>query len=419
MSALLTVGLNHDSAPISLREKVAFDPQQLPNALRLIRSDVGIKEAAILSTCNRTELYLSANPDSLDQITHWLSDYHQLNHSQLAGHIYHHPDAEAVRHMMRVAAGLDSMMLGEPQILGQVKDAYHQASDAGTVGKTLSRLFQKTFSVAKSVRTETDIGKNAISVAYAAVSLTKQVFGQLNEYRALLIGAGETIELVARHLSNQKIGNITVANRTIDRAHSIAEPLGGSAISLSAIEHQLENADIIISSTAAPDTIISKEMVRSALTRRKHRPMLFIDLAVPRDIESEITDLSDTFLYAVDDLKAIIDENVKSRQSAAAIAETIIDGHVEDFIDWLKQQAHSNQIQELRQTADQITQQLITKAQQQVHNGEDAQQVIERLGHSLSQQLMHGPTRFIKEAIKDQDKDSITRLLNSYHKNSH
>lgn len=419
MTALLAVGVNHESAPISVREKLAFTPDLLPQALRHIRSDLPVSEAAILSTCNRTELYLHADQPIYEPIARWLSDYHQLPLSDLSSHLYQHPDAHAVRHMMRVASGLDSMVLGEPQILGQVKDAYHHATNAGTVGKTLSRLFQKTFNVAKTVRTDTDIGRNPISVAFAAVSLAKQVFGQLNQSQALLIGAGETIELTARHLREQSIGSMTIANRTIQRAHDIAETVDATAMELSAIQRQLELVDVVIASTAAPNLLITKAMVEEAQRKRQHRPILFIDLAVPRDVDPTIDDLSDTFVYAVDDLRMIIDDNIRSRQSAAKLAETIIEQHTDEFLVWLKRQSQVQLIQKLRGHSQMVTDDLVARAKRQIADGADPAEIIDKLGNSLQHQLMHGPTECLKSAITDQDESAIKRLLNAYPKLNH
>lgn len=419
MSALMAIGVNHETAPIQLREKVAFDPAKLPEVLHDFRQSTNVDEAAILSTCNRTELYFHSTDDTIELATRWLSKVHALTYDELLHHLYQHPDAAAVRHVMRVASGLDSLVLGEPQILGQVKEAYHQAQDAGTAGKVLSRLFQKTFSVAKSVRTDTDIGKNPISVSFASVSLAKQVFGQLEKYNALLIGAGETIELTAKHLHEQSVGSLTIANRTLARAHNIADPLNGAAISLSSIPAQLEKADIVITATNAPDLLITRAMVEKAQKQRHHRPILLIDLAVPRNIDPKIDQLSDTFVYSVDDLRAIIADNVKSRQSAASMAENIIDEHANDFLLWLKRQSQVKHIRQLRAHGEEVTEKLLAHSISRIRNGEDPEEVLKRFGHSLNQQLMHGPTTYLNQAINDQDDNAITRLLNAYSKLDH
>ncbi|WP_455206065.1 glutamyl-tRNA reductase, partial [Kaarinaea lacus] len=305
---ILAFGINHKTAPVSIREQVAFEPTQITDALKDLVSHPHVEEAAIVSTCNRTELYCGL--DQLDQkvITSWMSQYHHLSESDLVPYIYAHPDQYAVRHALRVASGLDSMVLGEPQILGQMKDAYSAASHAGTLGGLLDRLFQHTFSVAKQVRTDTAIGASPVSVAFAAVSLAKQIFSNFEQHTALLIGAGETIELAARHLHEIGIGRMIIANRTVERAQTLAQEFNAYAISLPQIPAHLAEADIVISSTASPLPILGKGSVESALKARKHRPILMVDIAVPRDIEAEVGDLSDIYLYTVDDLQEIIQE---------------------------------------------------------------------------------------------------------------
>ena len=318
--AFLALGINHKTASVDVRERVAFTPEQLVEALQQLCRLTPSREAAILSTCNRSELYLEQDQLSADEVLRWLADYHRLNLDELRACAYIHQDNDAVRHMMRVAAGLDSMILGEPQILGQMKSAYAVAREAGTVGPLLGRLFQATFSTAKTVRTDTAIGENPVSVAFAAVSLAKQIFADLHRSQALLIGAGETISLVARHLHDQGVKRIVVANRTLERASQLAEQFGAHAVLLADIPQELAHSDIVISSTASQLPILGKGAVERALKQRKHKPMFMVDIAVPRDIEPEVGELDDVYLYTVDDLHEVIEENLKSRQGAAQAA---------------------------------------------------------------------------------------------------
>ncbi len=337
--SLITLGLNHTTAPVSIRERLVFPSEQLQQALRELVGISGINEAAILSTCNRTEVYCDINIENEEsEVLQWLGDYHHFKPEDIKPFLYRHLDKSAVRHALRVACGLDSMVLGEPQILGQLKSAYQSADDAGTLGHQLGRLFQHAFSVAKQVRTDTAIGASPVSVAFAAVRLAQQIFSDLGKQTALLIGAGETIELAARHLAGNGIGNIIVANRHVARAQDLAEQYGGRGISLPEISKMLTQADIIISSTASPLPILGKGMVESALKQRKHRPIFMVDIAVPRDIEPEVNDLRDVYLYTVDDLQQVIEDNLESRREAANEAHDIIDVQVEHFMAWLRSQ---------------------------------------------------------------------------------
>lgn len=318
---LLTFGLNHRTAPVSLREKAAFTSEQLPGAVRSLVSSGNVAEAAIVSTCNRTEIYCHQNSARPDQVFEWLCNYGQLDAANLDAATYCLPGEEAVQHAFRVASGLDSLVLGEPQILGQMKSAFTTAYNAGATGKILNRLFQHTFSVAKQVRTETLIGASTVSVAFAAVDLARRIFSQLTDQTVLLIGAGETIELVARYFRNSVVNRIIVANRSIERAQMLAGGHNSEAISLADIADRLHEADIVVASTASTLPIVGKGTVERALKTRRHKPVLMIDLAVPRDIEPEVGSLRDVFLYTVDDLENIVEKNIGSRREAADDAE--------------------------------------------------------------------------------------------------
>ncbi len=398
---LLAFGINHKTAPVAIRERVAFTPEKLPLALQELRAHNHVNEAAILSTCNRTEVYCGVEADDPRELSEWFSRFHKLPHDEVEPFFYIHPDKDAVRHVLRVASGLDSLVLGEPQILGQMKQAYSQANHAGTVGHLLNRLFQHTFAVAKQVRTDTAIGASPVSVAFAAVSLSKQIFSDLSKHTAMLIGAGETIELVARHLHQSGIGRIIVANRTVEKAHTLACEFDGYAIALSEIPAHLAEADLVISSTASQLPILGKGAVESALKKRKHRPMLMVDIAVPRDIETQVGELEDIFLYTVDDLQEIIDEGLKSRQEAAQQAEEIIDTQVSHFMSWLRSLTAVDTIRQYRQHAETIRDQTMEHALRQLRAGKESDFVIQELARQLTNKLMHGPCVRMKQAGYD------------------
>lgn len=399
--ALLAIGINHKTAPIEIRERVAFAPDRMAEALHGLVKRAHVAEAAILSTCNRTELYCGLDEIDDRVIVEWMTEFHALGGHDLHPFVYKHPDQHAVRHMLRVASGLDSMVLGEPQILGQMKQAFATANDAGTIGKMLGRLFQHTFAVAKQVRTDTAIGSSPVSVAFAAVSLAKQIFTNFPEHTALLIGAGETIELTARHLKECGIGRMIIANRTVERAQNVAKEFNAYAIALTDIPMHLAEADIVISSTASPLPILGKGAVETAIKSRKHRPMLMVDIAVPRDIEPEVSELEDIYLYTVDDLQEIIQEGLKSRQEAAKQAEDIIDTQVSHFMGWLKSLDAVSTIRAYRDAAEQFRAVELEKAQRLLATGADPAKVLEQLAHNLTNKLTHQPSTQIRQAGYD------------------
>lgn len=400
---IVAFGINHKTAPIEIREKVSFSPERMDEALKDLVACPAINEAAILSTCNRTEIYCGLEQLDGEQLISWLANFHGLEADQIRDYTYVYPDSDAIRHLLRVSSGLDSLVLGEPQILGQIKDAYNKACDSGTTARLLGRLFQHTFSVAKQVRTDTAIGSSPVSVAFAAVSLAKQIFSNFEDHTAMVIGAGETIELVARHLKENGLGRIIVANRTVERAHTIAQEFNGYAIALEEIPAHLAEADIIISSTASPLPILGKGAVESAIKARKRQPMLMVDIAVPRDIEGQVGELEDVYLYTVDDLQEIIQEGLKSRQEAAKQAEEIIDVQVAHFIGWLRSQDSVSTIREFREQATNIQQSELAKAVTKLQSGAEAEQVLKQLAHSLTNKLIHAPTSQIRQASHDGD----------------
>lgn len=405
--SLITIGLNHKTAPIELREKLAFTPQTLPEALdSLIKAD-GIEEAAILSTCNRTELYCATDNGSDPNLVEWFSQFHGQNLELIDKHIYKLDHNKTIKHAMEVACGLDSMVLGEPQITGQMKDCYAMANKHGTVGRLLGKLFQHAFTVAKQVRTNTDIGANPVSIAFAAVSLAKQIFANLNESTALLIGAGDTINLAARHLHSQNIKQIIIANRSIERAKTLADEYNAEAISLQHISDHLHRADIVISSTASPLPILGKGAIERALKTRKHEPIFIVDLAVPRDIEPEVSTLDDIYLYTVDDLKSVVDENLKSRQEAAEQAHEIIAVESEKYLDWQRSLSSVDFISQLRDSTQRMSNEVLEKALKQLNNGQAPEKVLEFLSHTLTNKFLHQPSTKIRQASKENRRDLI------------
>lgn len=404
---LLALGINHHTAPVSIREQAAFAPEQLIEALQDVTARGIAGEATILSTCNRTEVYCGVDAADGEGVLEWLCRYRRLAAGDIRPYIYNYPDQAAVKHAFRVAAGLDSMVLGEPQILGQMKDAFAAAHKAGATGKILNRLFQQTFAVAKQVRTDTAIGASAVSVASATVLLAKRIFSDLSQQTVLLIGAGDTIELCARHLKENTIGHMIVANRTVERARLIADGMGAEAISLAEMPARLSDADIVIASTASQLPILGKGAVESALKARRHRPMFLVDIAVPRDIEPEVAELSDVYLYTIDDLKEVVQENLQSRAAAAVEAEKIIDTRVVDFMQWVRTLDAVPTIRALRESADAMRDSELRQAQRRLARGEDPTKVLEQLARTLTNKFTHAPS----DALKRADNEGNEQLL--------
>ncbi len=403
---LLALGISHTTAPVSIREQLSFPDSGLKSALLELFRVPQVDEAAILSTCNRTELYCNIQSDH-QVVVDWIADHQQLKQQQLLPYLYFHSDRQSIRHIFRVASGLDSMILGEPQILGQLKSAYHAACEAGTLGRELGKLFQHSFSAAKKVRTDTAIGSSPVSVAFAAVRLARQIFDDLRDQTVLLIGAGETIELTARHFHQQKIGRIIIANRTLERAHALAAQFDGYAIALSELPQHLADADIVVSSTASQLPILGKGRVESAIKVRRHKPMFMVDLAVPRDIESEVSQLNDVYLYTVDDLHQSIEESLSTRREAAEQAEEIIDTEVEHFLAWRRAQGVGPAIRAFRQQAEQSRDVLLQKALQSLDNGRPAEQALTMLANTLTNKLLHTPSAQMRQAGIDEQHDLI------------
>jgi glutamyl-tRNA reductase len=410
----LALGINHKTAPLEVREKVAFTPEQLVDALEHARACGRLKELAILSTCNRTELYCSTDLEGSRALLEWLGEYHHLPPELLQQCTYVHWDDSAARHMMRVASGLDSLVLGEPQILGQLKSAYAVSQQRGLAGAELGRLFQQTFAVAKQVRTDTAIGQNPVSVAYAAVSLAQHIFADLGSSRALLIGAGETIELVARHLSQAGVCSMIVANRTLARAQALAESVGGRAIVLADIPQVLAEADIVISSTASQLPILGKGAVEAALKKRRHKPVFMVDIAVPRDIEPQVGELDDVYLYSVDDLRDVIEENQRSRETAALEAEEIIERGALAFMRQLRELDAVDTLTALRSHAQLLRDEALEQALKLLRNGKPADEVLSLLAHRLTNKMLHSPSIQLRKASADGREEMLQLVQELY-----
>ncbi|MES2128634.1 MAG: glutamyl-tRNA reductase [Pseudomonadota bacterium] len=402
---LLAVGLNHTTAPVALRERLAFGPDQIGQAVTAARGwfarldGQGGDEAAILSTCNRTEMYAASHaPDSLDASAHFLADFHKLNVAELRPHLYMLPQDDAVRHAFRVASGLDSMVLGEPQILGQMKDAVRIADEAGGLGTYLHQLFQRSFSVAKEVRSTTEIGAHSVSMAAAAVRLSQRIFDKISEQHVLFIGAGEMIELCATHFAAQNPKSITVANRTMERGEALADRFNGRAIRLASLPEQLAKFDIVISCTASSLPLIGLGLVERAIKARRHKPIFMVDLAVPRDIESEVGRLDDVFLYTVDDLGQVVQTGLESRQAAVAQAEAIIETRVQSFMHWIDDRAVVPVIQDMHEMSEQMRLFELERARKMLAKGDDVEAVLEALSRGLTAKFLHGPQQALHRA---------------------
>ncbi len=435
------LGINHKTAPVEIREKVAFSPENIVDNLNRLKVHAGLEEVAIISTCNRMEIIYrgvghehqnslssSVNTDSIEknevaggdidvrfnQIIDWLAEHHQLDKLAIKQYSYRHAGSEAIRHIMSVACGLDSMVLGEPQILGQVKDAYGYANHAGTMGIYLNRLFQQTFTMAKQVRTDTQIGESAVSVAYAAVTLAKRIFADFNEIKALFIGAGETIELAAKHLSRQGVTQLKVANRTVERAQKLADKFDATGYGLSSLPELVAEADVIISSTASPVPVIGKGLMENAIKQRKHRPVFMVDLAVPRDIEPEVSQLSDIYLYTVDDMQGVIRENLKARENAAIEAQEIIITHGQKYLSWLQSLSAVSLLKEFRFQFDNIKADELSRALSKLSNQENPEKVFTEFANRLAQKFMHAPSKLIRKAGENNQSQLLESLAEAF-----
>ncbi len=400
---LYTIGLNHQTAPIEIRERAAFSPDSMEDALQDLRQTARVREAAILSTCNRTEIYCGYESNEPKSVMEWLKCQAGLQSRELSNVVYNFPDEQAVRHVFRVASGLDSMVVGESQILGQMKSAFQSAIRYGTTGKVLNRLFQHAFHVAKQVRTDTTIGENAVSVANMGVHLAKQLYSDLSEQRVLLIGAGDTTELVARYFKQNLVKHIIIANRSVARAEVIAQEIGSEAIRLSEVPRRLPEADIVVSSTASTLPILGKGAIENALKERRRRPMFLLDLAVPRDIEPEVSQLQDAYLYTIDDLENLVKENRGLRQQAAEQAENIIDLQVVKFMRWKRSLQSVPVICSLREDLDRMMTEELDKAKKKLRTGVDPNEVLELMARDLTNKFAHKPSQTLRHLEEEGD----------------
>ncbi len=399
--SFFVLGISHATAPVAIRERLSFANDQIPKALQTVTGLKGVQEATILSTCNRTEIYSYLENGSETQLAEWLTRLRSVDDPDVRARFYSYAGDAAVRHLFRVACGLDSMILGEPQILGQIKDAYEQAQHCGTASHHLHRLFQFAFGVAKHVRTDTRIGEHPVSVAYATVHLARQIFAEFNRLTALLIGAGETIELVAQHLREQGTRRIIIANRTLSRGHQLAEQFGGYAIELHEIPIHLGEADIVISATGSPEPLLTHATVAEVLGSRKRRPVLMIDIAVPRDIDPQVAELSDVYLFTIDDLSTLIEHNQNSRRTAANKAELIIDVQVAKFMEQLRGLDAVPAIRAVRDQAAILRDHTLEQAQQLLNGGTPPDQVLRYLAETLTNRLLHAPTAYLRQAAHE------------------
>ena len=410
--AFNVLGLNHKTAPVALREKVAFDEDRLVAALRALREEGGVTEALILSTCNRTEVYWAGSASGAE-LSQWLERHHG-NNPDLAASLYLHQDRLAVQHAFSVASGLDSMVLGETQILGQLKDAYRIAHEIGSTGPWLNRLFQAAFSAAKRVRSETHIGANSVSLASATVNLARRMYSELNAHTALMIGAGEMIALTARHFAAAGVKRMVIANRTLSRAQTLAQELQAYAVDLGALEKELAEADIVISCTASATPLITRRAAQSAVHARRHRPIFMVDLAVPRDIEPSVAELEDIYLFSIDDLQQLVDENRQQREHAAGDARLLLEEEVARFVaEWRTHDA-GPAIRTLRRQADEIRQRTVEQARRMLAAGKSSDEVVDYLARTLTNRLLHSPTHALRQAAESADAglaETLARLL--------
>ena len=409
---VITFGLNHVSAPVSVRERVSMPLEVLKPALDGLRSAFGssVKEAAILSTCNRTEIYCAAEPHVVAGLADWMAEFNRLESRSLQPHLYQYHHNDAVRHAFRVASGLDSMVLGEPQILGQMKDAVRAAEEAGALGTLLHQLFQRTFSVAKEVRSQTAIGAHSVSMAAAAVRLAERVFGDLSQTRVLFIGAGEMIALCATHFAAAEPAQITVANRTLERAEALAQQFNAKTMRLSDLPAALAEFDIVVSCTASSLPILGLGMVERATRVRRHKPMVMVDLAVPRDIEMEVGRLDDVYLYSVDDLGRIVQTGTDARRAAVVQAEAIIETRVQNFMHWLHNREIVPTIVNIHQNAEALKNLELERARRMLASGKSPEDVLEHLAHSLTQKYIHGPLAALNHS-EDHERQHLLKWL--------
>jgi len=400
---LFTIGISHHTAPIEIREKVAIARSDYSDRVRELCALPGIEEVVVLSTCNRTEIYCLSTEAGKLKLVDWVHRINDIPAGDLDRHFYHHQGEDAARHLIRVASGLDSLVLGETQILGQLKDAWQQAHDAGSLGKVLDRLFQHTFNAAKTIRTNSGISDHTVSVAYTAVVLARQIFGNLNSKTVVLVGAGEMVQLCGRYLRDHGIANLLIVNRSREKAEELAGEMGASAMTLDKLGEALPRADILISSTASPEPVIRKADIKAALRKRRRRPMFLVDIAVPRDIDPEVSKLKDVYLYTIDDLQQVVDENMQQRNAAAQSATGDVDESVAAFMRWLSGIRAARTLKRIREQSHEFEKDLTERALRKLEAGQDATDVLEQMASTLTNKILHLPSKRLREAAESQD----------------
>ena len=400
---LFTIGISHHTAPIEIREKVAIARSEYSDRVSELCALSGMEEVVVLSTCNRTEIYCLSTDAGKQGLVDWVHRVNDIPAGELDRHFYHHEGEDAARHLVRVASGLDSLVLGETQILGQLKDAWQQAHDAGSLGKVLDRLFQHTFNAAKAIRTTSGISDHTVSVAYTAVVLARQIFGNLNSQTVVLVGAGEMVQLCGRYLRDHGIANLLIVNRSREKAEELANEMGASAMTLDRLGEALPRADILISSTASPDPVIRKADIKAALRKRRHRPMFLVDIAVPRDIDPEVSKLRDVYLYTIDDLQQVVDENMEQRNAAALSATADVDESVAAFMRWLSGIRAARTLRRIREQSHEFEKDLTERALRRLEAGQNATDVLEQMASTLTNKILHLPSKRLREAAESQN----------------
>ena len=404
---LFTIGISHHTAPIEIREKVAIPRSEYADRVAELRALPGVEEILVLGTCNRTEIYCLSDRGGKEHVIEWIHRRNRIPEGELAPHIYAHEGADAARHLVRVASGLDSLVLGETQILGQLKDAWQQAHESGSLGKVLDRLFQHTFASAKTIRTSSGIGEHPVSVAYTAVVLARQIFGDLEKQCVVLVGAGEMVQLCGRYLVDHGIDRLLILNRSREKAEELAAELDATAMTLDRLDEALPQADILISSTASPTPVIGRDDVKAALRKRRHRPMFLVDIAVPRDIEPDVGRLKDVYLYTIDDLQQVVDENLQQRAEAAQAAQQDVDESVGAFMRWLYGIRAARTLKRIREQSHEFEQDLTERALNRLRSGQDPEAVLQQMASTLTNKILHLPSKHLREAAEQQDYDVL------------
>jgi len=408
---LLVTGISHHTATLETREKIAIARTDYASRVKELHALDGVEEVVVVSTCNRTEIYSIGPSESCEQVRHWLQNKGDLSEADMETHCYVRERELAVRHLFRVAGGLESLVLGESQIVGQLKESWQLAHEAGGVGKVLDRLFQHAFATGKKIRTKTRIGEHPVSVAYTTVMLAKQIFGDLTSKTVILVGAGEMIELCGRHLHDRGVSSLIIANRSLDRATQLADQFGAHAVSLSDLPGVLFKADILISSTASQEPVIHVDPVKTSLKKRRNQPMFLVDIAVPRDIHADVGKLSNVYLYTIDDLQKVVDENLSKRSEAARTADTDVDESVDEFMRWLNSARAAVYLKNLHKHARMHSEELVTRALRKLDAGQDTEQVVTQLANTLAKRILHLPSTRLRQAAEQQDDNLLKTAL--------